>query len=62
MSRAHVVMLLSNAFRPDPRVEREADGLVQAGFRVTLICWDRAAELSSSELHDGIEVIRIQDV
>ncbi len=55
-------MLLSNAFRPDPRVKREADGLVQAGFRVTLICWDRAAELSSSELHDGIEVIRIQDV
>ncbi len=55
-------MLLSNALRPDPRVKRETDGLVQAGFRVTLICWDRAAELSSSELHDGIEVIRIQDV
>jgi len=55
-------MLLSNAFRPDPRVKREADGLVQAGFRVTLICWDRAAELTSPEWLDGIEVIRIQDV
>ena len=55
-------MVLSNSFRPDPRVKREADGLVDAGFRVSLICWDRAAELPSSDSEDGIEVTRVQDV
>jgi glycosyltransferase involved in cell wall biosynthesis len=62
MRSGHVLMVLSNAYRPDPRVKREADGLVQAGFRVTLICWDRAAELSAAELIDGVEVIRVQGV
>lgn len=62
MSRPRILMFLSNAFRPDSRVKREAEGLVQAGFRVSLICWDRAAELAPTESVEGLEVIRVQDV
>jgi len=55
-------MLLSNAFRPDPRVAREAEALTQAGHQVTIICWDRQAELPPQEIVDGYQVIRVQDV
>ena len=58
-----VVMLLSNAYRPDPRVLKEAAGLQSAGYQVTIICWDRLAELSAQEMHtSGFNVIRIQHV
>ena len=52
-------MLLSNAFRPDPRVHKEARSLVQAGYRVTIICWDRQGELAAHETIDGIEIRRL---
>ena len=56
-------MLLSNAFRPDPRVLKEALSLVGAGFDITIICWDRLAELPSIEtLPSGIKIIRIRNV
>jgi glycosyltransferase involved in cell wall biosynthesis len=55
-------MLLSNAFRPDPRVAREAEGLTGAGHRITIVCWDRLAELPQRELYRGIEIIRVQNV
>lgn len=58
----HVVMILANAYRPDPRVQREADGLTKAGHRVTIICWDRSAELTERETIDGVEIIRVHDV
>ena len=61
-STSRIVMLLANAYKPDPRVQREAAGLVAAGHRVTLICWDRAAELSQNETINGIEIIRVQNV
>ena len=54
-----VAMLLSNPFRPDPRVYKEAVSLVQAGYAVTLICWDRLDELISLETLKGINIIRI---
>lgn len=58
-----IAMLLSNAFRPDPRVLKEANSLQKAGFSVTILCWDRAAELAQLEtLESGVEVIRIQNV
>src|SRR4030042_4934339 len=58
-----IVMLLSNAFRPDPRVLKEALSLVGAGFDITIICWDRLAELPSTEtLPSGIKIIRIRNV
>ncbi len=58
-----IVMLLSNAFRPDPRVLKEAESLSQKGYRITVLCWDRAAELPAREsLPQGTHIVRIQDV
>ena len=57
-----IVMLLSNAFRPDPRVAREAEALTQAGYQVTVVCWDREGQLTSREMVDGYQVERIQNV
>lgn len=54
-----VAMLLSNSFRPDPRVHKEARSLAQAGYKVTIICWDRQAELPAHEQMDGFEIRRI---
>jgi hypothetical protein len=45
----NVIMLLSNAFRPDPRVLKEANGLAEAGYNIYLICWDRKGEFPEVE-------------
>jgi len=58
----HVVMLLSNPFRPDPRVAGEAEALARAGYRVTILCWDRAGELPPAESVNGYRVERVQTV
>ncbi len=59
----HIVMLLSNAFRPHPRVLKEANSLVTAGYTVTVICWDRQVELPSEEtLPGGVHILRIHSV
>ncbi len=58
-----VLMLLSNPFRPDPRVLKEAESLAAAGYEITIICWDRLSELPPEEtLSTGVKIIRIQDV
>ena len=58
-----IAMLLSNPFRPDTRVLKEATSLQQAGYLVTIICWDRAAELAADEtLENGVKIHRIQAV
>jgi hypothetical protein len=41
LSQRRIVMLLSNAFLPDPRVLKEARSLTNAGYDVTVIAWDR---------------------
>ena len=53
-----VLMLLSNAFRPDPRVYKEARTLLKAGFEVSIIAWDREQIYPEKEDIDGIKVIR----
>jgi glycosyltransferase involved in cell wall biosynthesis len=59
----HIAMLLSNPYRPDPRVYKEAEALSQRGHRVTIICWDRLAEMSPAErTKPDIFVRRIQNV
>jgi glycosyltransferase involved in cell wall biosynthesis len=59
----HIVMLLSNAFRPDPRVIKEANSLAGAGYSVTVICWDRLGEMPiEATLPSGVHIIRIQSV
>lgn len=59
----HIVMLLSNGFRPDPRVLKEANSLAERGYRVTVIAWDRASESAPCEtLETGVQILRIQNV
>ena len=57
MSR--VAMLLSNAYRPDPRVQRAAQALIQAGHSVDLYCWDRQGELAGEENQSGLAIYRL---
>ena len=58
-SRKRVLMLLTNAFEPDPRVHQEAKSLVENGYDVTLLCWDRDCKFPPEEVIDGIEIERI---
>jgi glycosyltransferase involved in cell wall biosynthesis len=57
-----LVMVVSDAFRPNPRVCREAKSLVEHGFNVTVYAWDRECTHPMSELMDGIfvEYIRVK--
>ena len=57
-----IVMTLTNPFRPDPRVGWEAKALSEAGHQVTIIAWDREAELPAVASIAGINIIRIQDI
>ncbi len=52
-------MLLTNPFKPDPRVYKEAKTLIELGFDVTVIAWDREGGHPSHEVVDGIEVYRV---
>jgi len=58
-NRKRVVMLLTNAFDPDPRVHREAVSLIENGYEVTLLCWDRDYKFPPQEVVDGIRIERI---
>jgi len=59
---SRIAMLLSNAYRPDLRVQREARSLLQAGHRLDLYCWDRQAELPADETQAGLRIQRLQSV
>jgi len=52
-------MLLTNAFEPDPRVHQEALSLIQNGYDVALLCWDRDRKFPPEEMIDGIRIERI---
>ncbi|ACJ17187.1 glycosyltransferase [Thermococcus onnurineus NA1] len=54
-----VVMTLSNPFKPDPRVYKEASSLVKAGYDVTIIAWDREEKYPKMETMNGIKILRI---
>ena len=60
MKPTKIVMLVSNPYRPDPRVQKEAQCLRQAGYDVTIICWDRANEFPEKEIIQGIDLYRIK--
>ena len=53
-------MLLSNPFKPDPRVYEEAKALVEEGYKVTILAWDRELRFPEREMVEGIEVLRIR--
>lgn len=54
-----ILMLLTNAFDPDPRVHREALALVEAGHEVTILCWDRERKALPEETVDNICLERV---
>jgi glycosyltransferase involved in cell wall biosynthesis len=55
-----ILMLLSNEYRPDPRVEKEARTLVMAGFEVTVICWDREHRYPAERMESGVRIVRVR--
>lgn len=57
----NVLMILSNPFMVDPRVYKEAKSLVDAGYSVTVIVWDRHNDYESEDMVDGIKVVRIHN-
>ena len=56
-----ILMILSNPFMVDPRVNREAKALVSAGHEVTVITWDRKHDYESESIVDGVKIIRIHN-
>ena len=61
-SNMKIAMLLSNPFRPDPRVFKEAKSLTISGYQVSIICWDRKKEFPPREKIRGIDIIRVHSV
>jgi len=59
MQANRILMLLSNAYDPDPRVRQEALSLLGAGWRVRLIAWDRDLKRPARENVEGVEVDRV---
>ena len=58
--RHRVLMLLSNEYRPDARVEKEAMALRGSGWNVTVLAWDREQRNSMNEVMNGIIVSRVR--
>jgi glycosyltransferase involved in cell wall biosynthesis len=54
-----VLMLLTNAYDPDPRVRQEALALMGMGCRVRLLAWDRDLKAAAKESMEGVEVERV---
>ena len=57
----NILMFLSNPFMVDPRVYKEAKSLVEAGYKVTVIVWDRHNEYDAESTVDGIRIVRIHN-
>jgi len=59
----HVLMLFSMSFEPYQgrylRAYNEARGLVDNGYQVTMLAWDRSGKSKSVEIRDGIRIKRI---
>lgn len=56
---ANVLMLLMNAYDPDPRVRQEALALIRMGCRVRLLAWDRDLAHSAEEIMEEVDVKRV---
>ncbi len=54
-----ILMLLTNAYDPDPRVRQEALALLGMGCRVRLLAWDRDLKAPAVQNMEGVEVERV---
>ncbi len=61
MTGLHVLMIVSNPVVYDARVKNEANSLIQKGYRVTVLGWDRKSEFTSEERSDGVRMIRLRN-
>jgi glycosyltransferase involved in cell wall biosynthesis len=56
----NVHMVVSNPFKPDPRVLREAKILTKMGFYVNILAWDRECKWPKKEKYEKITIERIR--
>jgi glycosyltransferase involved in cell wall biosynthesis len=54
-----IVMTVSNPFKPDPRVYKEAKSLAKVGHEVIVIAWDREGRYPKEEKIEGFSVLRL---
>ncbi len=58
---ANIAMVVSNRHDPDPRVQKEAEALVNAGHSVRIYAYDRGHEIKvQNEIINGVEIERIR--
>jgi glycosyltransferase involved in cell wall biosynthesis len=57
--KQRIVFCRSNPIAPDPRVEKEAAALAEAGYPVSMVGWDRSKSLSTHEQVAGIKCYRL---
>ncbi len=55
-----VLMLVTNEYRPDPRVHKEARALIQGGYEVVVAAWDRTWARPPREEMEGVQVHRLR--
>ena len=53
-------MLVANDYAPDPRVHKEALSLINQGYSVSVLCWDRQRSKKKVEVIDGVLVRRFR--
>ena len=56
----NVAMIVSNPCDPDPRVEKEAFSLIQAGYEVTIYSFDREGNSELVSTNNGIKIRRFR--
>ena len=56
----NILMLLSNEYRPDPRVRKEALTLHEAGHTVTILCWNRSLKVPDHQDDGGVVIERVR--
>ena len=54
----HVAMIVSNPCDPDPRVEKEASTLSDAGYNVTIHAFDREGDREQESKLEGVQIKR----
>ena len=59
MRSQNILMLLTNAYDPDPRVRQEALALLRLGYRVRILAWDRDLKAPPFQNMEGVEVERV---
>lgn len=57
---AAVLMLVTNEYRPDPRVHKEAKALIDGGHEVTVAAWDRLRSRPPREVVEGVKLHRVR--